>query len=310
MPDFIFSARNIVNGQFGNDPDTTTHYLVIPDGGSGIDPKNEVDKASWVNAIITANESREDILIFIHGYNNAECDVYNAHNNVKQGLKAAGYTGQVVSFDWPCADNVAVYLEDRHKAALTAMQLVNGGITVLAEQQDNSCTINVHILAHSTGALVVREAFEDAQNANKLPTQDWLVSQLVFISGDISANSMNLHSQCDAIYDHTTRVTNFQNPYDKVLSISNVKRIGFENRVGRVGIPDGAPPSCVNVNSGNYFQSIKENGGDTVAFSHSWYFDPKSNSEFMKDLCLIMQGDLDRNVFPTRQIIDGALILV
>ena len=42
MPDFIFSARNIVDGKFSNDPDTTTHYLQIPDGVDGIDPQYEV----------------------------------------------------------------------------------------------------------------------------------------------------------------------------------------------------------------------------------------------------------------------------
>ena len=203
-----------------------------------------------------------------------------------------------------------MYLGDRHKAALTAMQLVNGGICLLAKQQKNKCTINVHILAHRTGALVVRKAFEDAQNANKLETQDWIISQMVFISGDISADSMNLHSKCDAIYDHTVRVTNFHNPYDKVLAISNVKRIGFENRVGRVGLPANAPSKCVDVNSGYYYQAIKDNGGDSIAYSHSWYFDPKINSEFMGDLYYTLQSDLDRNVIPTREIVNGELRLI
>ena len=309
MSDFIFSARNIEDGKFGEFPDFRTHYLILPDDEPGIDPKLIVPKTEWLEAVINSKESKEDILVYVHGYNNAEGDVLQSHRAIKAGLQSVGYTGQVVSFDWPCANNVVVYLEDRHKAAITALQLVNGGIAMLAEQQSNKCTVNVHLLAHSTGALVVREAFEDAQNTNRLKTQDWMVSQCVFISGDISANSMNLHSKCDAIYDHTLRLTNFQNPYDRVLALSNVKRVGFENRVGRIGLPDGAPAKCVNVNTGEYYQQIKENGQDTIGYSHGWYFDSKSNGDFMQDLCLILQGDIDRNAFPTRKLVDGELVL-
>jgi esterase/lipase superfamily enzyme len=307
MPDFIFSARNIVDGAFGNDP-ADTSYLIVPDNEQ-LDPKFIVAQNDWLSALINADESKEDILIFIHGYNDSEMDVLGSHRAIKQGLSAAGYTGQVASFDWPCANVAAVYLEDRHKATITSLLLVDGGIAVLAEQQNNKCTVNVHLIAHSTGALVVREAFEHARTANKLKTQDWCVSQIVLISGDISSNSMVVNCKCDAVYDHCIRLTTFQNPYDRVLALSNVKRIGFENRVGRVGLPDGAPPKCVNVNSGDMYQSIKNNGGDTIPYSHSWYFDSKSNTRFMADLCLIIQGDIDRNVFPTRSLVNGVLTL-
>jgi len=322
MDNFIFSARNIVDDSFGNDADARVHYLVVPDEADTIQPLHEVEQGVWINKMVSSPESQQDILIFVHGYNVSENDLFKSHKILKQGLSDAGYTGQLVSFDWPCGQNVAAYLEDRYKAAQTAWLLVKGGISILAARQNMSmpgqtakCKVNTHILAHSTGAFVVREAFENADNANNLHTTSWMVSQVVFISGDISSKSMILHSKCDALYDHSTRLTNFQNPYDQVLALSNVKRIGFENRVGRIGLPDKAPDSCVNVNSGDYFQVIKNNCSDpgdpivAIPYSHSWYFDPQSNSEFIKDLYYTLQGDIDRNVIPTREIINGELRL-
>jgi hypothetical protein len=310
MSDYIFSARSISNGAFTNDVDSTTHYLSVPDGANAILPSQETDQDTWVKNLIAdiRNNGLDDILIFVHGYNENEGDILNHHNTLKQGLATQNFKGMVVSFDWPCANKALMYLDDRNKATMTAIQLGTGGIGILAAQQNNNCKINVHVLAHSTGAFVVREAFENAQNA-KLATDNWVVNQLMFISGDISSKSMNIHSGCDAMYDHCIRLTNYFNPYDAALAMSNLKRFGFENRVGRVGLPEGAPDKCVDVDCGPWYQTIQNNSSDPF-YSHGWAFDPKSNAPFIKDLNLTIQGNVDRNVMITRQLVNGKLTLV
>ena len=201
MPDYIFSARTIDNNQFGDSPDEQLHYLIIPDGGS-LDPQYETSQKEWLLGLIAPVDGlqTEDILIYVHGYNNTEIDVLDRHRDIKAGLGKQQYKGTIVSFDWPCGNSPLMYLPDRHKAKKTAMELVNGGIALLAAQQQNDCTINVHVLAHSTGAYVIREAFHDADDTNvsndgtKVNAANWMVTQMVFISGDVSSDSMSADS--------------------------------------------------------------------------------------------------------------------
>ena len=322
MPHHIFSARNITNNTFGDDVDNNVHYLIIPDDETAsLSPQYEVAQHDWLLSLITPDETNgkpEDILIYVHGYNTSENNVLTNHRTVQAGLEAIGYIGKVVSFDWPCGHDALMYLPDRHKAKKTALQLVNSGIALLADQQTKSCTINVHVLAHSTGAYVVREAFDDADDTNEVRTDhnkvvsvnahNWMVTQMILISGDVSASSMSAGAFANSLYKHSVRVTNYSNPYDKVLALSNVKRAGFENRVGRIGLPIDAPEKAVNVNNGPYFNTIRDAVSD-FSFCHSWYFYPEYNRLFMQDLLYTIQGEIDRAYIPTRTPVNGQLVL-
>ncbi|MEO6833254.1 MAG: alpha/beta hydrolase, partial [Chitinophagaceae bacterium] len=188
----------------------------------------------------------------------------------------------------------------------TASELVDGGIALLAKQQSQDCRINVHLLAHSTGAFVVREAFSYADDANKIHSTAWMVSQLCFISGDVSSSSMADDSAVGAsIYEHCIRFTNYHNPYDVALALSNVKRAGFGNRVGRIGLPALVPPSAVDVDCGSYFKSICDRSKDPF-YSHSWYF---TDDLFMYDLFHTIGGLTDRAYMDSRTVKDGELVL-
>jgi esterase/lipase superfamily enzyme len=324
MSDYIFSVRNINDNSFDDDVDTNVHYIIVPDDDNAIvSPQYIVSQKDWLLNLITPDappDPLEDILIYVHGYNNNEYDVLTNHRVIKKGLENFGYKGKVVSFDWPCGDTALMYLSDRHKAKITALQLVNSGIALLARQQDKNCKINVHVLAHSTGAYVVRESFDDADDTNQVSvgantgisvnSSNWMVTQMIFISGDVSANSMSEGAYANSVYEHSVRVTNYSNPYDKVLALSNVKRAGFENRVGRIGLPLDAPEKAVNVNNGFYFNTIKNARPETdISFTHSWYFKPDYNQIFMQDLLYTIQGDIDRNYIPTRVPVNGELEL-
>jgi esterase/lipase superfamily enzyme len=328
MPDFIFTVRSVNKNNTFGDNVAGTSYVMTDDAGAYV-PECIISQREWVREVITEAEQQAgqinkhgsdatlnnplfntDVLIFIHGYNNSVEKVIERHRVLKNGLREKGWKGVVVSFDWPSSDLAAAYLPDRHKAKKTAMELVNGGISLLSKQQSNNCIINVHILAHSTGAFVVREAFDDADNTN-LPKSDWMVSQLMFIAGDISANSLRIgNGKSDAIYNHCVRFTNYYNPFDSVLAISNVKRVGVANRVGRVGLPENTPAQCVNVNCGEYYQTIC--AGKDIFYGHSWYLDDtnKNNQAFIDDLYGTILGNTDRKVMKTRRQEEGEMILV
>jgi esterase/lipase superfamily enzyme len=52
----------------------------------------------------------------VHGYNNSQETVLKRQRKLQRGLERNGFDGVVVSFDWPSANNVLNYLEDRRDA--------------------------------------------------------------------------------------------------------------------------------------------------------------------------------------------------
>jgi hypothetical protein len=126
------------------------------------------------------------------------------------------------------------------------------------------------------------------------------VSQIAFVAADVAAKSMReTDSKASSIYRHCVRLTNYWNPFDAILKLSNIKRVGVAPRAGRVGLPEDAPQKAVNVNCGPHFDKLppKEDPNVPGAWSHSWYFGDKG---FARDLAHTIQGDIDRNFIPTR----------
>lgn len=316
MPDFLICVRNIERGRFGAEPGST-HFLKLPGSAKTPTPRHSIKKKDWIarvlrEAVVRHNPRTKqdcgDILVFVHGYNNKQEEILERHRQIKDNLKAAGYKGAVVSFDWPSDDNVFYYLEDRSDAKGTAIKLVDDCIKVFSILQRPECEINVHLLAHSTGAYVVREAFDDADDRRGIARTNWTVSQVLFIAADVSAKSMSADSpRSSSLYRHCARLTNYSNPFDWVLKSSNAKRVGLAPRLGRVGLPDGAACNAVNVNCGPYYDRNKDAMKVGGVKSHSWHIGDKT---LMKDMFLTLSGDIDRNVIPTRSTDhNGNLIL-
>lgn len=323
---FVMCARAIVNGAFTPEPGPT-QLLLVPEGERP-SPKYAAKKpdtwykklraaATWGKDSRNRDLDRGDVLIFVHGYNTDQKIMMDRHAQLKHDLTESGYKGEIVSFDWPSNDMALNYLEDRHDAKKTAMQLVNDGIAVLSARQSSvDCRINIHLLGHSAGAYVIREAFDDADDAI-LTNNAWTVSQVVFISGDVSADSMTeFNSSSESLYRHCIRLTNYSNLQDSVLKLSNAKRLGTAPRVGRIGLPPNSPRKATNVDCTDYFGMLNSSkairAADQVAvigtFDHSWQI---GNRLFARDLFETLRGDLDRVAIPTRAVgDDGRLKLV
>lgn len=324
--DYLFCVRNNLKGeQFGNKPGPL-RFLRVPraDKVAKPGPPHETeDKKTWIDEVVARAKTGEnpntqkpvgDVLVFIHGYNNSQEIVLARQRKLEATLKKAGYKGAVIGFDWPSADSAFNYLEDRDDARESALHLCNC-VALLTSKEALECEINVHLLGHSTGAYVIRQGFTFADESQH-KQHPWKVSQIAFIGGDVSRRAMARdRDKSTSIYRHCVRLTNYQNPFDSVLKLSNTKRIGVSPRVGRVGLPEGVPAHAVNVDCGEYFEALrkKKKAGELEknkdfygTFSHSWHIgDPR----FAKDLFHTLSGDVDRHHLPTRDIVDGSLIL-
>jgi esterase/lipase superfamily enzyme len=269
--------------------------------------------SAWVNEIIESFPKKPlapegaviptgDIAFMVHGYNTTMDDVVTAQASLSRGLAANDFQCLVVPFDWPSGKLAIAYLNDLDHARQTAIRLVNAGIKVLIAAMGKECNIRVHAVGHSMGAFVIREAFDHADDGAKTAT-NWTVNQLVLFAGDVDASSFSASdSETESTYRHCYRLTNYFSGHDEVLQISNVKRVGLEPRVGRVGLPKDAPTKGVNVDCSDYFEATygAQANGDPVAYAtltHGWYFgDPM----FHKDLAITLRGAIDREKIPTR----------
>src|SRR5215831_10010180 len=172
--DFVICLRDIKNGKFDEEPHEpgSTRFLLVPAGNADPSPADEVPQDKWEDAIfglLPADPTTPgDILVFIHGYNSDQTIIMQKHRQLKKDIRNLGFVGVVVSFDWPSEDKTLAYLADRRNARMTALQLVTDCIEILARRQRGGCVANVHLLAHSTGAYVIREAFDDADDNDQI----------------------------------------------------------------------------------------------------------------------------------------------
>lgn len=318
--DYVFTARRVRDGRFQAEPGPV-RYLKVPADAPVPTPAHQMGGPggikAWVaevRALADANPNPHaispagDVLVFVHGYNNDLPIIMQRQRRLAADLRAEGWRGVVVSFDWPSDDSTLNYLEDRWDAAEVALSLVTKGIKVLARGQENGCETNVHLLGHSTGAYVILEAFTQAEKDGNLFKSDWRMGQVAFIGGDVSRDCLSTDDDWSApLFKRIMRLTNYANPFDGVLAVSNAKRLGVSPRVGRVGLPANARPKAVNVDCGEHFQTLDPDQATYFGtFNHSWHI---GDRVFARDLAMSLEGGIDRQAIPTRRREGGRLVL-
>lgn len=303
MTKFIVTVRSISGNAFTGGLGAI-RYLAIPDGAAPA-PGHQIARTEWVKQVMqtfvrdTSGNAIGNLLFLVHGFNTDFTNANALHDKVTAGL-AGKLTCTIVSFDWPSAAETFAYLEDLDTAKRTAVDFVNAAIRPLIAAQTDDCRVAVHVACHSMGAYVAREAFDHADDGTTTGA-DWAVNQLVLIAGDVEASDFVVgNKDTESMLGHCYRLTNYFNKYDEVLQISNVKRVGVEPRVGRVGLPPNAPAKSVNMDCSAHFDKIRRPGDGPEAallWSHSWYFD---DQVFYGDLAQTLQGAVDRDVIAGR----------
>ncbi len=315
--DYIVTTRNVRSGAFGGEPGPV-RFLKVPAAAEDYSPADAtLTPAAWAKEVIALADGDlnpnsigrfGDVLVFIHGYNNDRGTVLRRLRLLSSDLRAEGWHGVVIAFDWPSEDNTLNYLEDRSDAAKVAVEVVRRCVTLIATGQEQGCETNIHLLGHSTGAYVIMEAFAQAEKRGELYKSDWRIGQVAFIAGDVAASTLAAGDEWAApMFRRIMRLTNYSNPYDAVLAVSNAKRLGVSPRAGRVGLPPTPYPKATNVDCGDYFKDLDPEASTYEGnWTHSWHI---GNRVFARDLAMTLEGAIDRSAIPTRRLEDGALVL-
>jgi len=284
----------------GGDPSPTPRYLKLDNAGG--EPK-EMLAGPWQAEIIAQfpkaadNTRYGDIIFFVHGFNVDFESALQGHRQRSQSLAAAGFKGQVISFDWPSEGLTFAYLADRNHARLAANALVTCGISLLRDAQVDGCQVNLHVVAHSMGCFVVQQAF--TWSYQDVPP-DWRVGQLIMAAADVDATAFSANTpSAKAFGAHAGRLTAYCDRYDKALAVSNAKRLELAPRMGRVGLPDDSPDIMCEVDCSDLFDAAYPALSDHLSpeTTHGFYFD---QPVFWQDVVLTLAGGIDRAVMPTR----------
>jgi len=301
MTEFMITLRN-ADGSDGVGP---PRYITFADA---VGAETDYSQGDWTARLMAGipvapdgppgvKTRAGDILFLVHGFNVSHAAARAFHLQCAAGLAAAGWTGQLVSYDWPSDGLVFSYLPDRANARAAASALVTSGIALLEQTQQTDCTINVHVLAHSMGGFVVQQAF--TWSYQDVPAS-WSVGQLMFAAADVDYTVFSAGTpSADAFGQHSARLTAYCNSYDKALLVSNAKRLDLAPRMGRVGLPDDTPPFMCEVDCSQLFETVDPgllNDISPVA-THCFYF---AQPQFWRDVVLTLAGGIDRSVFPTR----------
>lgn len=312
MSSFVLCARNVdsstqlFGGSFGG-----TSYLSIEDDTVACPlPSHKIGLKAWLDAIMMQAspklgdpDRKLDVVFFVHGYNINPAEALLRQRLIEKELNQRNCPCMVIGFDWPTEGTAAAYLYDRSQAQLAAALLVKAGIIPFAKYSAKDCPVNVHVLAHSMGGFVVREAFRSMDKIRDADMpNDWRVGQMVMFAADISSDCFAVgHPDMQPVFDHCGRLTNYFSGYDEALGVSSVKNLDISSRVGRVGMPTNtpAPIKAVDVDCGPLYASVGNRVLNAIhgIVSHSWYLE---DAIWLDDLAFTLAGRLDRNVIPNR----------
>lgn len=330
MNSYVLCVRNVTKDadsglqRFGSELGNTS-YLQIPwstppsgDPPSDIPgPEHRLGKVTpWLQAIVEEAKvgrgpgEELDVVFYVHGYNTSPQEALKRQRLAEQKLRKRNFPCIVIGFDWPTGGTSVAYLYDRLQAGHAALRLVSDALFPFALFSTADCPIKVHVMAHSMGGYVVREAFNGADDARRASIpNDWSIGQMVLFGADLSSESFSEgHPDMKAVFRHSGRLTNYFSPYDEALAVSNVKNLDISSRVGRVGMPVDKPTSrkAIDVNCGPRYMAVQDRTFRVIngMVSHSWYME---DDVWYDDLAHTLSGDLDRNVIPTRVPDPGGL---
>lgn len=239
------------------------------------------------------NSAREDILIFVHGYN-ADLDtalgsVKKLHEKYVENPNST--IKHIILFTWPAKEKILKYRDDARDAKLSGYALARS----LAKLKDlykkyfvhnkkPQCEQYLHLMCHSMGNRVLESMFVGLASMNvELNT---MFKEIILTGADIDYDSIHEPKPLSRVIDLSERVHIYYHNNDRALGISEMTKNAF-NRLGRWGaknslkLSDGVFQSDVTDIRDEKF------GKGTVA--HHWYhFDSPS---VIEDMIAVFNGE-------------------
>lgn len=233
--------------------------------------------AEWLNQLgqrIDATATPADVLVFVHGFNNDNADVFR---RAAQLAYDAGFNGPVLAYDWTSRGELAAYTADEATAERSVPDLRR----FLRRVADSTHARRIAIVAHSMGTRLVSYALRDLGDS----ASRFRIDQVIFAAADI--DSATFVDQLESPVTRNSRhLTLYASKRDRALKAS----ADVVHRAPRVG---AGPPSLV-LRSGTDY--VDASAVDTDLIGHGYFAE---NKELLDDIFLILRHGFpaeDRNL--------------
>lgn len=231
---------------------------------------------------------RSDTLVFIHGYNVTFTGGLQAAARLANDVKVDGRLVNVVVFSWP-SDGAAVplmsYYSDREDARASGPAIARAFLKlrdyIVALPADDYCQRCLHLLTHSMGAYVLRNALQALISKDPLALTR-VFDQVMLAAPDEDDDAFEMDGKLRLLPKLGRQVTVYFNPNDKGLLISD-KTKANPDRLGSDGprLVDLIPKKVVLVDCRNV-------AGHADPFvEHSYYIRSRAMSA---DLAAVLRG--------------------
>lgn len=135
------------------------------------------DAQTLVRDVGTVGSASDEILMFIHGFNNTMAEGIYRHAQIAKDLSL---TGPQISYSWPSSASAFGYLADRDSVAIA-----RDGLERLLHNLSVNQHRKVRIFAHSMGSLLLMEALRQMSIGEDFAGFD-RISGIVLMSPDIN----------------------------------------------------------------------------------------------------------------------------
>lgn len=245
---------------------------------------------------------RTDTLVFVHGFNVTFTGALKAGALLARNLRVGEQPVNIVVFSWP-SDGEAVplmsYYSDREDARATGPALARTFLKlrdyVIALDDSEYCQRCLHLLVHSMGAYVLRQAVQ-ALIAKDRDSLTRLFDQILLAAPDEDDDSFEVDTKLRLLPRIGRQVTIYFNPRDKGLIVSD-KTKANPDRLGSDGprLVDLLPKKVVPVDC----RTVAREAEDAF-IGHSYYLTSKAMTA---DISAVL-ADTPLDEFDNREFVD------
>ncbi|MEY4567512.1 MAG: hypothetical protein RLY14_2482 [Planctomycetota bacterium] len=212
-----------------------------------------------------ATAPKQEILVFIHGYNVSFADAVRRTAQLHHDLQ---FPGKPLCYSWPSAATLSGYSRDEATVGWTVAHLEK----LLLDLRERAQAKKVHLIAHSMGNRALVGALE--RLILRVPSSSEWLGQVVLAAPDVDGGELS-NRYLPTIVPCVQRVTLYTSSNDKALIVSSTI-----HGANRAGVDN--PRSLIF----NGVETVDVSPIDTGLLGHSYYGE---NPELIKDLQAIVE---------------------
>jgi len=250
------------------------------------DKPNEGSKALLAQLRAQMREDSLDSLVFIHGFNVSFSGAIESAAQLSDGLaqlSGNSYQPNIFVFSWPSNGKLLDYRDDRYDAKASGYAFARGlkKLSDFLREPDRGqrCDRKIHLIAHSMGNYVLRNALQEAQETRGNSLLPCLFENIVLTAADEDSDAFEHDRKLARLLELSRRITIYFNTEDRALEISDLTK-GNPERLGEVGPrnPLQLPAKVIPVDVSEVVRGFTE---------HSYHID---DDNVVQDLIAVLKG--------------------